>query len=200
MSNPFAFRASAKTLAALHGLAAHPTTMAGIDCTSDQSTREGDDAIALLVATIETYYLGWSMVCPHPPITKSSEASARHQRATSERVELIKAKAPAAPPCFGYRDTWLGWLHAAETSNDVRVFKWKGRTGAGEQHRGRIKTVELSESIDFCKDCTGEYKRQMQACGRCLHTGPHPVALPGIEVETEVSSMCFKSGFDSATA
>lgn len=150
--------------------------------------------------TIETYYLGWSMVCPPPPITKSSEASARHQRATSDRVELIKAKAPAAPPCFGYRDTWLGWLHAAETSNDVRVFKWKGRTGAGEQHRGRIKTEEFSESIDFCKDCTGEYKRQMQACGRCLHSSQRPTDQPGIEVKTELSSMCLSSGLVRKTA
>lgn len=200
MSNPFAFRPSAETLAALHGLATHPAAMAASDCTTDQSTREGDDAIALLVATIETYYWGWSMICPPPPITKSSEASARHQRATSDRVELIKAKAPAAPPCFGYRDTWLGWLHAAETSNDVRVFKWKGRTGAGEQHRGRIKTEEFSESIDFCKDCTGEYKRQMQACGRCLHSSQRPTDQPGIEVGTEMSSMCLSSGLVRKTA
>lgn len=160
----------------------------------------GDDAIALLVATIETFYMGWSMVAPPSLPTKSSESSPRHQRATSQLVALLKTKAPPAPPCFDCRDSWLGWLHAAETSNEVRVFKWQGRTGAGEQHRGRIKTEEFSEKIDFCKDCTGEYKRQMQACGRCVHTGPHPVPPPGIEVETEMSSMYSSSDLGRATA
>jgi len=74
---------------------------------SNSPDSAGDDAIALLVATIETFYLGWSLVAPPPPPTKSSPALARHQRATSDLVALLKAKAPAAPPCFDCRDTWL---------------------------------------------------------------------------------------------
>lgn len=127
----------------------------------------GNDVIALLVATIETFYMGWSMVAPPPPPTKRSNASARHQRATSDLAAMLKTKAPAAPPCFDCRDTWLGWLHAAEQSNEVRVIKWAGRSGPGEAGRGRIKTDELSDNIDFCRDCTPEFKAHQTGTGLC---------------------------------
>jgi len=132
--------------------------------------RAGDDAIALLVATIETYYLGWSMVAPPTTTTKSSEGTPRHQRATSQLVALLKAKAPPAPPCFDCRDTWLGWLHSAEQSNEIRVIKWAGRTGPGEAGRGRMKTDELSEQIDFCRDCTPAFKARQEASGLCAYS------------------------------
>lgn len=127
----------------------------------------GDDALALLVATIETFYIEWSMVSPSPSTTKCSNAAARHQRATSDLAALLKAKAPTAPPCFDCRDTWLGWLHAAEQSNEVRVIKWAGRSGPGVAGRGRVKTDELSDNIDFCRDCTPEFKARQTGTGLC---------------------------------
>jgi hypothetical protein len=169
------------TLVALHSLPL-PRGVAATSPPQDEltATRMGDDAMALLAATIETFYLGWSLVTPPPP-TKSSPASARHQRATSDLVALLKAKAPAAPPCFDCRDTWLGWLHAAEQSNEIRVVKFKGRIGKGEANRGRIKTDELSEQIDFCRDCTPDFKARQTASGLCRMSVNGPDFERGIE-------------------
>lgn len=141
----------------------------------------GDDAIALLVATIETFYIGWSLVTPPPPPTKSAEGTPRHQRATSQLAALLKTKAPPAPPCFDCRDTWLGWLHAAEQSNEIRVIKWAGRTAPGEAGRGRVKTEELSEQIDFCRDCTPAFRARQSVRGLCSLDISGAEIGPGIE-------------------
>lgn len=96
--------------------------------------------------------------------------SARHQRATSELVALLKEKAPPKPACFRSQSDWVAFLHSSEQAQ-VRVVKFKGRTGKGEANRGRIKTNEIEQEIDYCEVCTHGHMLAMQRLGKC-----HPPA------------------------
>lgn len=91
----------------------------------------------------------------------------RHQRVTTELASLLESHAPPNPPCFPTREGWIRWLHAAEASSDLQVIKRDGRTGPGEAGRGRTKTKEINERIDFCRDCTHQHQSAMQREGRC---------------------------------
>lgn len=103
-----------------------------------------------------------------PEMTRPEASSGvRHQIAVTSLLELLHAKAPPKPDCFPSRDSWIRWLHAAETSADIKVVKRLGRFGPGEPNRGRIKLQELSEDIDFCRDCDEAYEERMAALGKC---------------------------------
>lgn len=103
-----------------------------------------------------------------PEMTRPEASSGvRHQVAVTSLLELLHAKAPPKPDCFPSRDTWIRWLHAAESSADIKVVKRVGRTGPGERNRGRIKLKELNDGINYCADCTASYETEMRRAGRC---------------------------------
>lgn len=96
--------------------------------------------------------------------------STRHQRATSDLAQLLREKAPPKPDCFRSQSDWVAYLHSCEQSQ-VRVVKLVGRTGKGEANRGRIKTRELEQEINYCADCGYDNMLRMQRMGKC-----HPPA------------------------
>lgn len=96
---------------------------------------------------------------------------ARHQRPCTDLAQLLRDKAPPKPACFRSQEDWVSYLHQAETSGEVRVLLYAGRTGKGEANRGRIKTENINPHIDFCSDCTHQRHIEMQAQARC-----HPPA------------------------
>jgi hypothetical protein len=113
---------------------------------------------------------------PKPPSIKKEEAKApRHQTSVTPLMRLIKESAPPAPKCFRCEGDWHSWLHtaASDTTKEIPVVKEVGRTGPGEENRGRIKTKEINVEIDYCKDCSVERQTQMQEQKRC---NPPPFA------------------------
>lgn len=92
---------------------------------------------------------------------------ARHQRATSDLVALLREKAPPKPACFRSQEDWVMWLHASESAQQFSVIKIVGRTGPGESGRGRIKTDEVRSDIDYCAECEWDHAKAMQAKGKC---------------------------------
>lgn len=92
---------------------------------------------------------------------------ARHQRATSDLVALLREKAPPKPACFRSQEDWVMWLHASESAQQFSVIKIVGRTGPGEAGRGRIKTDEVRSDIDYCVDCEWAHAQAMRAKGKC---------------------------------
>lgn len=93
--------------------------------------------------------------------------SARHQRATSDLVQLLREKAPPKPDCFRSSEDWVAFLHSCEQSGEIRVVKLQGRTGKGKANRGRLKTDEIEQEIDFCLDCPHSHMLAMQERGKC---------------------------------
>ena len=93
--------------------------------------------------------------------------TARHQRATSDLAALLREKAPPKPACFRAQEDWVAWLHASESAQQFSVIKIVGRTGPGEAGRGRIKTDEIRQDIDFCSECEWEHAQAMKRKGKC---------------------------------
>jgi hypothetical protein len=113
---------------------------------------------------------------PKPPTLKKDEPKApRHQTNVTPLMRLIREGAPPAPRCFRCKEDWHSWLHtaASDTTKEIPVVKEVGRTGPGEQNRGRIKTKEINVEIDYCKDCSVERQAQMLEQNRCA---PPPFA------------------------
>lgn len=106
------------------------------------------------------------------------KVSPRHQRATSTLVRILEERAPPKPACFRSQEDWVRYLHQAESSGEIRVLMYVGRTGKGEANRGRIKTGQINPEIDYCRDCTGAQRDQMRAAGRC-----HPPAAAGVTLQ-----------------
>lgn len=94
--------------------------------------------------------------------------TARHQRPCSPLVQFLRDNAPPTPKCFRDRDQWISWLHFADASKEIQVIKLEGRSGKGEANRGRIKTTQINDQIDYCQDCTKQRQEQMQDEDRCF--------------------------------
>lgn len=109
--------------------------------------------------------------------------TARHQRATSDLFALLREKAPPKPACFRDQADWIGWLHASESAVQFSVIKIVGRTGKGEANRGRKKTDEIRQDIDYCGECQWEHAELMKAAGKCMPPawGTQPKASPLVQ-------------------
>jgi|GEM_PF-6276586 len=109
--------------------------------------------------------------------------TARHQRATSDLFALLREKAPPKPACFRDQADWIGWLHASESAVQFSVIKIVGRTGKGEANRGRKKTDEIRQDIDYCGECQWEHAELMKAAGKCVPPawGTQPKASPSVQ-------------------
>lgn len=97
--------------------------------------------------------------------------TARHQRATSDLFALLREKAPPKPACFRDQADWISWLHASESAVQFSVIKIVGRTGKGEANRGRKKTDEIRQDVDYCAECQWDHAELMRSVGKC-----HPPA------------------------
>lgn len=69
--------------------------------------------------------------------------------------------APPAPPCFPSRLEWIEWLVSAVQADDRPEGLAIIVMSKGQQVRLRL------ECIDFCEDCTAQYRAQQTAIGRC---------------------------------
>lgn len=109
--------------------------------------------------------------------------TARHQRATSDLFALLREKAPPKPACFRDQADWISWLHASESAVQFSVIKIVGRTGKGEANRGRKKTDEIRQDIDYCGECQWEHAELMKAAGKCMPPawGTQPKAGPSVQ-------------------
>jgi len=109
--------------------------------------------------------------------------TARHQRATSDLFALLREKAPPKPACFRDQADWISWLHASESAVQFSVIKIVGRTGKGEANRGRKKTDEIRQDIDYCSECQWEHAELMKAVGKCSPPawGTRPKAVPTVQ-------------------
>lgn len=74
--------------------------------------------------------------------------------------DLVESIAPASPPCFRDRDTWIEWLVSA--AGEQR----------GKRHPGplllRSDPPAFNTRVNFCADCTGNYSILMQHEGLCI--------------------------------
>lgn len=84
-----------------------------------------------------------------------------------DRKALVIKLAPAAPPCFSDRLTWLEYLCDAQVA-------------ANGNTRGpldlRKSPPRFSLTFDFCQDCSAKHALAMQAEGRCKPGHLHVLA------------------------
>lgn len=77
-----------------------------------------------------------------------------------DRKALVIKLAPAAPPCFPDRLTWLEFVQQAlEASRGVALM------GPLDLRYGEPR---FNHALDFCADCTAKHAWQMQKEGKCV--------------------------------
>ncbi len=77
---------------------------------------------------------------------------------TRPRRVILLAIAPAAPPCFADRTSWVEYLVEADLA------KGDGERGPIDMRNG-VPTFFMG--YDFCRDCLAKHALAMNAQGRC---------------------------------
>lgn len=95
---------------------------------------------------------------------------------TRPRRVILLAIAPAEPPCFGDRLSWVEYLVEAD------IAKHPGERGPIDMRNGS-PTFWLG--YDYCTDCLAKHALAMNAVGRCqpdfLRRQIQPVAVEGVQ-------------------
>lgn len=87
-----------------------------------------------------------------------------------DRKALVIKLAPAAPPCFQDRLSWLEFLQGALEAS-------RGTVTVGPLDL-RKSEPRFNYALDFCQDCTAKHAHAMQEQSRCKPLYLREMAAP----------------------